>query len=301
MKYFSKVIIFIPIIIFSCNVIDADMNKNSKFDWQGHRGCRGLLPENSIPAFIKAIDLNVATLEMDVAVSKDNKIIVSHEPWMSSDICLTPLGKSISKEEEKSIKIYEIDYSLIAAFDCGSLGNKRFPKQQKLPVSKPSLKDVFLACEKHINKNNLNKVRYNIEIKSKPEWDSIFSPTPDIFSKLLVEELKVSGISMDRFCLQSFDVRVLKYLHANYPEITIAYLIEEPYEDILSLLEDNLGFTPPIFSPYYKLLSQQKVKTAQQVGMKVIPWTVNTKKEMEELRNWGVDGIITDYPNIAPR
>lgn len=267
------------------------------FDWQGHRGCRGLLPENSIPAFIKAIDLGVSTLEMDVAVSQDHKIIVSHEPWMSGKICITPDFETIDEEMEQQFKIYEMSSDMISIFDCGSLGNPRFPKQEKLSVSKPPLMDVFKTCEQYIQEHKKQKVHYNIEIKSKAEWDSIYTPSPDVFSDLLVGEIKTSGIDMSRFCLQSFDIRILRYLHSNYPEITLAFLIEKPFNDVSDLI-DHLGFTPPILSPYYKLLNQQKIENAQKLGMKVIPWTVNDKEEMQQLMDWGVNGIITDYPDI---
>lgn len=294
MKYLN--ILLLLIIFSSCNS-NTSMNHSSNIDWQGHRGCRGLLPENTIPAFIKAIDLGVNTLELDVAVSKDQKIIVSHEPWMSGGICITPENEPITEEMEQQFKIYEMDYELISTFDCGSIGNSKFPEQKGQVTHKPSLNDMFLACEKHIVDNKLQQVNYNIEIKSKPEWDSIYCPTPDVFSDLLVNEIKASGIDIKRFCLQSFDTRILKYLHKNHPDITLAYLIEYPYDNTEALL-DKIAFTPSILSPYYKLLDQQKIETAQQMGMKVIPWTVNTEEEMEQLIDWGIDGIITDYPNI---
>lgn len=283
--------------LISCTKMNQESYNSPKFDWQGHRGCRGLLPENSLPAFIKAIDLGVNTLEMDIAVSKDHKIIVSHEPWMSSKICSDPDFVPVTEEMEKQYKLYDMDASMISIFDCGRRGNPRFPKQQPMDTYKPSLMEVFAECEKHIQNTSGKKVGYNIEVKSKPEWDSIFIPTPDIFSDLLVVELKASNIETSRFTIQSFDTRILQYIHKNYPEFTLALLIEYPYEH-LSTLIDNLGFQPPILSPYYKLLTKEKIEEAHTRGMKVVPWTVNDSEEVKRLINWKIDGIITDYPNI---
>lgn len=288
----SIIFLITYLFISSCNPTTMEINE---FDWQGHRGCRGLLPENTIPAFLKALNLQVNTLEMDVAVSKDHQIIVSHEPWMSGNICLTPDSERINEEEK--YKIYEMDYSLISTFDCGSLGNHRFPKQEKMLTHKPSLVSVFEACEQYISQKNFDLVKYNIEIKSKPEWDNIYTPTPDIFSDLLVNEIKSSNINIERFVLQSFDIRILQYIHQKHPEFILALLIEKPYEDTAELV-NQLGFKPQILSPYYKLLNQNNIEIAHQMGMKVIPWTVNETFEMQQLIEWGVDGIITDYPDI---
>jgi glycerophosphoryl diester phosphodiesterase len=271
--------------------------KAPKFDWQGHRGCRGLLPENTLPAFIKAIDLGVNTIEMDVAVSNDNKIIVSHEPWMSSKICTDPDFVPVSEDMEKQYKLFDMNLGMISIFDCGRRGNFRFPQQQSMETHKPSLEEVFTHCEKHILSKGKSKIGYNIEVKSKPEWDSIYTPTPDIFADLLVAEIKASGIEIPRFTIQSFDMRILRHMHKKHPKFTLALLIEHPYEH-LSTLIDSLGFQPPILSPYYKLLDKVKINEAHQKGMRVVPWTVNEVEEVKKLIGWKIDGIITDYPNM---
>ena len=121
-----------------------------KFDIQGHRGARGLKPENTIPAFITALDSGVTTLEMDVVITKDKEVIVSHEPWMSSAICADPLGKAISEKEEKKHNIYKMTYEQVKGFDCGMRGNLRFPEQEKMQSVKPRLIEVIIAAENHI-------------------------------------------------------------------------------------------------------------------------------------------------------
>lgn len=289
----------LALLFTSCmNTMKQELYKTPKFDWQGHRGCRGLLPENTLPAFIKAIDLGVNTLEMDVAVSKDNKIIVSHEPWMSSKICTDPDFVPVSEELEKKYKLYGMSAAMISIFDCGRRGNPRFPQQQALETHKPSLLEVFAHCEDHILSKGKNMIAYNIEVKSKPEWDSIYTPTPDVFADLLVAEIKNSGIEISRFTIQSFDMRILRHMHKNHPQFTLALLIEHPYEHLSSLI-DSLGFQPPILSPYYQLLNKKKIGEAHKRGMRVVPWTVNEAEDIKKLIDWKIDGIITDYPNMS--
>ena len=266
------------------------------FDWQGHRGCRGLLPENTIPAFLKALEFpQIKTLELDLAVSKNGELIVSHEPWMSEGICTKPDGTPVGKAEAMSLKIMGMTYNEIKEYDCGSRGNARFPQQQPMKVYKPSLEDVVAAVRQHCEAKKMPMPRFNIEIKSHPLLDSIFTPKVEDFAKLVVAELQRLKIS-DRTCLQSFDVRVLQAVRKIAPEMTIALLVEN--KDGIEKNIEMLGFQPNIYSAGYKLLRKRDVKALHKQGVKVIPWTVNDLKSMKKLRRWKVDGIITDYPNL---
>ena len=121
-----------------------------KFDIQGHRGARGLRPENTIPAFLMALDSGVTTIELDVAITKDKRVVVSHEPWMSAEICLDPNGNDIPKKEEMKYNIYQMTYEQVKQFDCGLKPHERFPEQQKMKIHKPLLSDVIIAVENHI-------------------------------------------------------------------------------------------------------------------------------------------------------
>lgn len=266
------------------------------FDVQGHRGARGLRPENTIPAFITALDSGVTTIELDLAVTKDRQLVVSHEPWMSADICLNAEGEEFANREEKDFNIYEMTYEQVKKFDCGSRGNKKFPEQEKISVSKPLLKEVIVAVEDHIKSFTQFEVDYNIEIKSSPDGDSKFHPTPAEFSDM-VYSLLDEYLPMDRIIIQSFDFRVLKYWHERYPKIKLAALVEDrkPVETHLK----ELGFNPAIYSPYYRLLNRSKVEELHEKKIKVIPWTVNEISDMLSLKGMGVDGFITDYPNRA--
>jgi glycerophosphoryl diester phosphodiesterase len=267
------------------------------FDWQGHRGARGLLPENSLPAFRKALELGVNTLELDVVISKDLQVVVSHEPWFSSEICLTPDGNQIRPEEARNHNLFELDYNEIKKYDCGSLGNPRFPGQKKVSVQKPLLTDVFRMAEKYCKDEMRNEIHYNIEIKSNPEWDGIFHPDYRIFSDIVYATID-AYIPWERVTIQSFDFRILRYFHEEYPVVRLSAL-EESESDPEKVLE-SLGFSPEIYSPYYKLLKPRKVEWLHEKGIKVIPWTVNDAKDMIDLVKMGVDGIITDYPDRIP-
>ena len=266
------------------------------FDVQGHRGARGLKPENSIPAFITALDSGVTTIELDVAITKDRKIVVSHEPWMSADICLNAEENEILKGGEKDYNIFEMTYEQVSKFDCGSLGNKKFPEQEKLKTNKPLLSDVIVAVEDHIKSYTQYEVDYNIEIKSSPDGDNKFHPVPSEFSDM-VYSLLDEYLPMDRIIIQSFDFRVLKYWHEKYPNIKLAALVEDRKSVEAHLKE--LGFNPTIYSPYYRILNRTKVEELHEKKIKVVPWTVNEISDMLSLKGMGVDGFITDYPNRA--
>jgi glycerophosphoryl diester phosphodiesterase len=267
-----------------------------KFDVQGHRGARGAMPENTIPAFMYAIDAGVTTIEMDLAVTKEGQLVVSHEGWMSAGITLDSTANPIKVKDEKKHNIYKMTYKDVAKYDVGSKGNERFPDQKKMKVSKPLLKDVIIAVEDYIKGHALYEVDYNIEIKTAPSSDGKFHPKPKEFSDL-VFNLIDQYLPWDRVVIQSFDFRVLKYWHDHHPGVRLAALVEN-----LNTIDENLkalGFTPSIYSPEYRLLSKDEIKRCHSKRMRVIPWTVNDMKEMEELKAWGVDGLITDYPDMA--
>lgn len=271
-----------------------DLKPSADFDLQGHRGARGLLPENSIPGFIKAVALGVKTLELDVVVSKDGKMIVSHEPFFSHQICQTPTGDSISEAAEKNYNIYQYTAEAIQQFDCGSLGNANFPEQKAQAVYKPTLLEVIDTVEKYIQANNLEPVYYNIETKSTPEGDSLYHPAPTQFAEMLYAELKSTPI-IERVYIQSFDVRTLQVFKKLDKDIPLVLLVANN----LSLEQnlEKLGFTPKVYSPYYELVDKKLMKEAKAKKMLVIPWTVNEREKMQEMLNLGVDGLITDYPN----
>jgi len=267
-----------------------------KFDLQGHRGARGLKPENTIPAFIAALDYGVTTIELDVVITKDKQVVVSHEPWISPEICLKPDSTPVTKAESKTFNIYQMDYSQVLGFDCGSRGNERFPEQEKIVARKPLLMEVIAVVEDHIKNHSAYEVDYNIEIKSAKSDDNKFHPTPEVFSDLVYQVIS-QYLPMERVVIQSFDFRVLKYWKKKYPTVRLAALVENKNSIETNLKE--LGFSPSIYSPYFKLIKQQNITALQKRKIRVIPWTVNEVEDMKKMKSWGVDGIITDYPNRA--
>lgn len=286
---------FLATLFFTCTIMSASAQLT--YDLQGHRGSRGLMPENTIPAMIKALDLGATTLELDLAVTKDGIVIVSHEPYMNPVICLTSDGKEIAAGD-KSHNIYQMDFSEVVKYDCGSKFHSGFPKQVKFLVSKPKLSALIDVVEKYVADMGLPKPNYNIEIKSSPDGDGTYHPDPKEFSDMVYQVID-GKLDWNRVNIQSFDFRVLKYMHQAYPEVTLAMLVETATKPTEQLAE--LGFQPQIYSPYFIALTKETVDQLHQKGMKIIPWTVNTTDQMERLLEMGVDGIITDYPNLAPK
>jgi len=296
---------YIYIFMFSALIIHAQDSESQKmkplytlqtyqFDLQGHRGARGLAPENSLQGFVKAFSLGVNTMELDVVITKDKQVVVSHEPWMHSKICKKPDGSAISEIEEKQLNIYEMTYEEVRDYDCGSLFLEAFPEQVLAIAHKPLLKDVLRMIDS-LAKNHGRKISYNMEIKSLPEGDHIYHPTPEMFAAFVVKAIE-SESDIERVTLQSFDFRVLRHLHQEYPSIKMAALV---YEESFEAAMTRLDFKPHIYSPYYKMVDKKLVKSVHAEGMKIIPWTVNEVSDMKRLLKYGVDGIITDYPDRA--
>ena len=297
MKYLLLFFLTIPT-LDAQNIKDTTTSKSPtyQYDLQGHRGARGLAPENTLQAFRKALEVGVNTLELDIVVSKDRQILVSHEPWMNADICLSAEGEPIEKEKEKTYNIYEMTYEEVKTFDCGSKYNDAFPEQMLETAYKPLLKEV-LSMVDSISSNNGRKINYNIELKSLPEGDNMYHPQPEVFVKLVMDLLQHEA-DLDRITLQSFDFRILQELNKSYPEVRLAVLV---YKIDLESALDQLGFIPEIYSPYFPLVNKNLIKVVHSKGMEIIPWTVNEPEQMKSLLKLGVDGLITDYPDRAIR
>lgn len=274
-------------------------NAQTTIDVQGHRGCRGLMPENTIPAFIHALALGdsaqgVTTLELDVVVSQDQQLVVSHEPFLSHLICTGPEGKKITAAQEKEYNLYQMPYAQIRRCDCGSQAHPRFPEQQPVAAPKPRLVDVIDSVEQYLRDHNRPPVQYNIETKSTPAGDGVFHPAPKEFVELLLAVLKEKAIE-ERTIVQSFDVRTLQAARRMAPELRQALLVENlrgVQENI-----DALGYVPEVYSPNFRLVNQKLRDYTRQRGMQLIPWTVNDRKDIRKMLDLEVDGIISDYPD----
>lgn len=277
--------------IYSLVVFFMSCNTETQIDIQGHRGCRGLLPENSLPAFEKAIELGVSTLELDIAITKDNEVVVSHEPYMNNKICLDPSGDEIPDSLGMAYNLYKMSHGEIKQFDCGSKFHPSYPKQEKLKTYKPLLSEVF-----DLVKAKNSDVRFNIEIKSEPNYYGIYTPQPAAYVKIVLDEINTHKM-FDRVNLQSFDIKILSEVRKQSPKMKIALLVDED-EDIWNKISKlDVVKLPEIISPYYKLLDSIKVRNLQAENFEVIPWTINKEEDMKQMISWKVDGIITDYPD----
>ena len=262
---------------------------DNEIDIQGHRGCRGLFPENSLPAFEKALDLGVHTLELDIVISKDLKVVVSHEPYMNHIICRQPNGENISDSIQKPFNLFELNYEEIKAFDCGSKFHPSYPEQQNLKTHKPLLAEVF-----ELAKAKNPKVKFNIEIKSKPEYYGIYTPEPKTYVALVLDEIESNGL-LSQVNLQSFDLTILEEINNQMESMPVALLVDEG--EVIAEKLEQLSFKPEIISPYYKLLTEENVEDYKSKGFQIIPWTINEISDMKLMIALKVDGLITDYPD----
>ena len=267
------------------------------FDKEGHRGCRGLMPENTIPAMLKAIDLGVTTLEMDAVITKDKQVILSHEPFFNHDITTKPDGKFVDEAEERNLNIYKMTYAQTQQYDVGLKLYPRFGQQQKIKATKPLLREVIDDVEAYIKLKGGKQVFYNIETKTQPATDNVYHPAPEEFVEILMKVINDKKIS-DQVIIQSFDFRTLKIIHNKYPQMKTAALIEGFDKRTLDEQLKELGFTPTIYSPDYSLVTKELVQQCHDLDIKVIPWTVDDKITIDKLKAMDVDGIITDYPNL---
>jgi glycerophosphoryl diester phosphodiesterase len=289
-------VVFIALASCSSTKQNSSPVNSNQFDKQGHRGCRGLMPENTIPAMLKAIDLDVTTLEMDLGISKDKKVVVSHDPYFNDAITTPPSGQALSKAEAQKLLLYQMNYDSIKKYDVGLKPHPLYPQQQKLAVSKPLLYDLIDASETHAASKG-KKMLYNIEIKSTPAGDGKKHPPVEEFVDLAMAVINQKGIA-GRVTIQSFDPRALQVMHRKHPGSSTALLIEDDDKRTLNEQLQQLGFTSSIYSPHFSLVNAELVKQCHDKNMKVIPWTVNNLEEMKRLIALGVDGIISDYPDL---
>jgi glycerophosphoryl diester phosphodiesterase len=285
-------------LIFACH---ASKKVSSQvlpaFDIEGHRGCRGLMPENTIPAMMKALELGVTTLEMDAVITKDKQVILSHEPFFNHEITTGPDGKYITEQDERNLNIYKMTYAQTQTYDVGLKPHPRFPSQKRLKASKPLLKEVIENVEAYHKLNGGRTVFYNIETKTQPATDGTFHPSPGDFVNTLMGVINGANIA-DRVIIQSFDFRTLQVLHRRFPAVNTAALVEDFDKRSLDEQLKALGFKPTIYSPHYSLVNKELIAKCHELQIKVIPWTVNDKAKIDELKALGVDGIITDYPDL---
>ncbi|RQO72511.1 glycerophosphodiester phosphodiesterase [Pedobacter sp. KBW06] len=282
----------------SCKTMQQPMTTTAQFPAfsnEGHRGGRGLMPENTIPAMQHAIDIGVTTLEMDTHITKDQEVVVTHDDYLSPAFMLDPQGLEIPKSDARKYAVFQMDYAALKQFDLGSKYYETFPQQKKMKSYIPRLGELIEAVQQYLKETGKKQVFYNIETKCSPEGDGLLNPDPETFVKLLMEVIEKKGIQ-PFVVIQSFDKRTLQVLHKKYPKVKTSYLVanKKSFEENIA----DLGFNPFILSPMYQMVNVELVKKCHEQQIKVIPWTVNTAKEIAELKALNVDGIISDYPDL---
>jgi glycerophosphoryl diester phosphodiesterase len=307
----------ICLIIWGMNT--ASSAQTAPFDLQGHRGARGLLPENTLPAFEKAIQLGVSTLELDVGVSKDGVVVISHDRALNPDITRDASGAYLAAP----VLVNRLTLAEIKTYDVGRINPaspyaKRFPDQQPIDGTRmPALSTLF----KHVKKLGNSKVRFNIETKISPDQHTD-TVSPAVFARKLLDVIREHGMQ-SRVTVQSFDWRTLQIIQElqkgqGKRVKTSCLTAQQPWTDNVTPVAGKKSWLGSIkaaehadvpemvkaagcdtWSPYFADINAQLVKKAQGLGLIVMPWTVNEPKDMETMLGLGVDGLITDYPDRA--
>lgn len=242
----------------------------------GHRGARARLPENTIPAFEHAIRAGADFLELDLAVTKDNVLVVSHDPILHAPMCRGPREGAV---------IRELTFAEVQQWDCGALRNPQYPDQKPVPGTRmPSLDQVLGLASR-------GSFGFTIETKlsaAHPEY----TPSPDEFARLVLEQIRKHGVEK-RSIVQSFDFRTLHAMKRLAPEIRLAALVEKDQRDFVTLAREGQA---DIIAPHYSLVTPEKTAAAQKAGLEVVPWTANRPDQWSMLADARVDAIITDDP-----
>jgi glycerophosphoryl diester phosphodiesterase len=263
----------------------------------GHRGCRGLLPENTWPAFRRALELGVDALELDVVVSQDGQVVVSHEPWLSARLGRGPQGERIDSAHERRYNLYHLPYATTAQCVVGEWPHPDFPTQQPVRSHRPLLCDVLRQAEAWCQQHGRPAVRYSLELKSSPAGDNVFHPVPTEFVRLALAEIRDAGV-MARTTLLSFDPRILQAARQAQPDLKLCFLLEDELPATPDLFRE-LGFEPTTLGPDFQLLSAPIVQAirAAYPTLRLVPWTVNSLADLRLVCSWQVEGITTDYPD----
>jgi glycerophosphoryl diester phosphodiesterase len=287
------------------------------FDLEGHRGARGLAPENTLPGFARALSIGVSTLELDVGVTRDGVVVISHERGVVPNTARGPDGRWL---EAPGPMIHDLSHAELERYDVGRLNPalayaRQFPDQAPADGARiPRLADLFALVRKAGNES----VRFNIETKVSPEApQETLAPEP--FARALIAAIRAGGMEK-RSTIQSFDWRTLKVVQAQAPEIPTVYLsAQQRWLDNVragdsagspwtaGLRFADYGSVPKmvraaggaVWSPYYRDLDAAALEQAHELGLKVVVWTVDKPAEIDAMLALGVDGLISDRPDLV--
>jgi glycerophosphoryl diester phosphodiesterase len=252
----------------------------------GHRGYRGLYPENSIIGFQKAVACGTNAIEFDVVVNKDKQLVVSHEPFIDRTYCWNEDSSSI--QNQKSLSIYNMTQEEVAQYDCGSKPHPQFSEQLKLSSSKPLLKTVFDSVD-FANVTLLFEIKYKF-------GDTVNYPSVNTYAQIVLNEANASKYK-NQIVFMSFDASILNQIHSLDATFKMVYLVYQPKVNVLSFLDD-LNFEPFAMGMFFPTIRKRKVQVLFKKGIKTFAWTVNSQKKAQQLANMGVDVLITDFPEL---
>ena len=277
-RYRRVVVLALSAALSACATAPTQLN--GTLDIQGHRGFRGLYPENTMAGFRAALELQVTTIELDLQITRDGVLVAHHDSSLNSTLCVHDDGRPVEK-----LRLSQVDFTFLADIDCGSRPNRKFPEQRSVPGERiPQLDEVLKLAEQADY-----PVHWNIEIKMD---DSRRRRTVEEIAALVVESVRAAGLG-ERTIIQSFDPEVLAVVAELAPEMGRAILTKSPSDFGLQVRNSRAT----ILSTAYDVLSIAIIERYQRRGVAVIPWTVNTPEEMRKLIVAGVDGIISDYPD----
>lgn len=274
------------IIILSMSSLVHFSQSNVKY--YGHRGCRGIFPENTIEGFKKAIEMGVDGIEWDVVVNKDNELVISHEPYIDTSYCSYINGKEIISKKDEELNIFTMTTSELKGFDCGSKINNRFPEQEKIKLTKPTYKEA----EKEL-KNYKGTILF--EIKSESGLVNKYYPNPKKYAEIIHDNVAESPL-LSQMIFMSFDNNLLNELHEFFPKSKFVLLVYNPFMSY-EKMRNYLNFKPYALGLNHKIISNKFMRKSEKDKITVFAWTVNDEKDAKELIKMGVKGIITDYPN----
>ena len=281
------------------------------FDLQGHRGARGLAPENTLPAFERALVIGVTTLELDIGITLDGVAVVSHDPYLNADITRDAAGQWLATRGPliASLTLAQLQTYELGRINPASAYAKQFPQQQGQDgVRMPTLAALFAR----VKALGATDVRFNIETKLNPTRPDD-TPAPEAFVRILLQTIADAGMGQ-RVTIQSFDWRTLQLVQRSAPSIPTVYLtVQASSFDNLKDGAWTAGFKladhasvpalvkaagGKVWSPNAGSITPEAVREAQALGLQVIPWTVNQRADLARLLDWKVDGVITDYPDL---
>jgi len=247
-----------------------------KIEVHGHRGARALRPENTIPAFEYAIAQGVDVLELDLGVTKDGVVVVSHDAFLKAPVCTGPKEKAV---------IYEHTLAELRQWDCGAVRNPQFARQLTIPGTRiPTLDEVLALASK-------GSFKFNMETKIDPREPAL-TVGPAEFVQRVLAVIRKHKLEK-RVILQSFDFRTLHEMKKLAPEIELSALYSGPAKDFVAIAKEAGA---PLISPEHRLVTPEQVQAAHAANLKVIPWTANESADWDRLIAAGVDAIITDDP-----